>query len=114
MVPGVALDWFGGRGGVPVRLGFAAGGVKAVAGTLKPLLAFEPCRRLPSLRVGLPRLAYFAAAGFKAPGSLPPLPGSCRLRRRRLGVGLYVTGPPCFQVPWLPAAAVVAGIRGSG
>jgi len=111
----VATSGVGGRGGVHVRLGFAAGGVKAVAGTLKPLLAFGPCRRLPSLRVGLPRLGYFAAAGFKAPGSFPPLPGSCRLRRRRLSVGLYgqVIPPPCFQVPWLPAAAVVVGIRGS-
>ena len=49
----------GGRGGVPVRLGFAAAGFKAV-GLVPPLLAFGPCRGWPGLNGGLPRLGHFA------------------------------------------------------
>ena len=94
----MATSGVGGRCGVPVRLGPAASGVKASAGSIKPLLAFGLCLRV-GLHGGLLRLAYLAAAGLKAPGSFPPRPRPfCRFRRCWLGVGLYFTGPPRFPV----------------
>ena len=85
----MATSGVGGRSGVPVRLGFAAGGVKGAAGTLKPLppaLSAQACALAQRGALACRALGIFAerkkkkkkkkkgfgAAGFKAPGSFPP------------------------------------------